>query len=156
MYLPRSGRTVRCKARGSHISRTHTLPGHCTAQSTQTAQQNNDITCTCTSYNHYHKVCVTPEKNVQPCTALFLACWLSSAGCSTPSLWSHGVRYIGPRALSSTGSELMRFIIPHTTQHYILVTRPYPSGCGFRTNEIHSPHPPQEVLPPDSELAAMT
>ena len=53
--------------------------------------------------------------------------------------------------------ELMRFIIPQTTQHY-WATQPYPSGCGFRPNESHSPHPPghsQEVLPPDSELAAM-
>ena len=52
-------------------------------------------------------------------------------------------------------SELMRLIIPQTTQHY---WANYPSDCGFRTNEIHTPRPPghsQEVLPPDSELAVM-
>ena len=42
-------------------------------------------------YIHDNKKCVTPEKKMRNPVQLFLACWLSSAGCSTPSLWSHGV-----------------------------------------------------------------
>ena len=48
---------------------------------------------------------------------LFLACWPSSAGCSTNYLWSHGVIYIvGPRALSS--AHVQPYI--HTQSFYTL------------------------------------
>ena len=40
---------------------------------------------------HDNNTCVTPEEKMHNPVQLFLACWPSSAGCSTPSLWSHGV-----------------------------------------------------------------